>query len=91
MTTEIKNVPTYDEIVAANKQEPKMKVFKASYTWYGGFGAFDYMWCVVIAEHETIALGLALESYPNTKASDWSVEELDLEKTAVYELGSHGN
>ena len=61
-----------------------MKAFLASYNWYGAYQAFDNREYVVFAETESVALGLALEANKDTKAGDWSFEEIDPTVAAAH-------
>lgn len=53
-----------------------MKVFHASYYWSGGYGAWDEYHLVVFATNEAEALGLALQARPESKATEWVIEEM---------------
>ena len=49
-----------------------MKVFQASYH----YGALEAIELLIFATNESEAMGLALQSRPNTDATGWTVDEL---------------
>ena len=57
-----------------------MKIWHCSYDWYGSYGAYEQYECIVIAEIESKAIGMALMQYPDTNPSDWSAREIPFEE-----------
>lgn len=49
-------------------------------------GAYQDYNCVVVAEIESKALGMALTAYPDTNAKDWSAEEIPIDKEGVHHV-----
>lgn len=43
----------------------------------------EKIFCVISAESEQVALGLALQDYPKTNAKDWLIEEFKSDKQKV--------
>jgi hypothetical protein len=62
-----------------------MNVYSCNYYWYKR-GAFDDVHLIISAECESVALGLALESEPCSRASDWTITPLDTSERCVYEI-----
>jgi len=63
-----------------------LKVFHCSYYWHGNRGAFEEIETIVVAECESVALGLALTEYPSSSKEDWSVTEIKTDKQQVTEI-----
>ena len=68
-----------------------MNVYTCNYHWYGGRGAYEDIYTLVIAETESVALGLVLEKYTHTMAKDWTVLEIDTSIRDVYEISQRTN
>lgn len=66
------------------------KTFHCRYRYSSRGGWSDYD-CIVTAEIESKALGMALMAYPDTEARNWSAEEIDLSKEGVYEMTAYCN
>ena len=64
----------------------KLKTFIASYYWSGRCQAFESIESVIVAETKQVALGLALENNPDTKAKHWTIEELDTSTVGYTEV-----
>ena len=60
-----------------------MKVYIATYSWYGQFGAYDDRYLVVTANTASEALGLALAHEEDTLAADWTLEEIQTTEPMV--------
>ena len=68
-----------------------MKVYNASYreTWrYGGFQEYEF---IIIANTESEALGLALESSAGGKSNHWTIEEINTDKTFAYQISERSS
>lgn len=65
-----------------------MNTYHCSYSWTGGWGAFQEYDAIVIAETESVALGLLLEAYSDTSACDWSIEKVDTNHNTVVHVNS---
>ena len=65
-----------------------MKIWHCSYRWDGHYGAFQEYECIVVAEIESKALGLALMEYPDTNPQDWSAVEIPTDKDYVHHVSS---
>lgn len=50
---------------------------------YGGYEEYDL---IIMAETASVALGLALEYYPETRTGCWDIVELDTTERKVYEI-----
>ena len=66
------------------------KVWHCRYDWSGGWGAYQEYQCVVIAEIESKALGMALMEYPDTSPQWWSAHEIPL-KEGVHHISSQSS
>lgn len=71
--------------------EPSYKAWHCTYDWRGGWGAYEEIECVVIAEIKDKALGMALMEYPETNAQDWSATEIPLDKMGVHHISSRSS
>ena len=63
-----------------------MKVWVGEYFETGAWGYLEHKWAVVVAETESVALGLLLERYESTFAVFWSIAELDTTKQSVVRI-----
>jgi hypothetical protein len=68
-----------------------MKVFHASYSWSGSWGAYAYHDCIVVEQTKSKALGRVLMSYPETQAKDWSLVEIDVTQEGMYHISTSEN
>lgn len=59
-----------------------MNVYLFDY-YYSFCGDFTELHCVVVAETESVALGLALENYPFSKGKYWTCTLVDISKRGV--------
>ena len=61
-----------------------MKVYKYEndYRYYDD----DKVVGIIVAESESVALGLLLENYETSKRDDWTINEIDISKHLVDEL-----
>ncbi len=71
-----------DAIDAAMAQ-PTLKAWHASYSWRGGWGAFQEYEAVVIAETQSAALGWVLMTYPDTRGENWTFAPIGLDEAGV--------
>jgi hypothetical protein len=62
------------------------KVWHCNYSWYGGYGAYQEYDCVVIAEIESKALGMALMKYEDTVPDCWTATEIPIDKELVRHI-----
>lgn len=67
------------------------KIWHCSYNWHGSYGAFRECECVVIAEIESKAIGMALMEYSDTHAGGWSAEEIPCAKEGVHHISESRN
>lgn len=68
-----------------------MKVYNASYseTWgYGGFQEYEF---IIIANTESEALGLALDSEAGGKAEHWNIEEINTKEPFAHQVSERSN
>lgn len=65
------------------KIEDKFKVFHCNWLYTGSYGSYEEYDCIVIAETESVALGMALYFYPDTDAARWTIEEIPTDKRWV--------
>lgn len=56
---------------------PGYKIWRCCYRWSGGRGGFQDYDCVVIAETESKAIGMALMEYSDTKPDCWKAYEIE--------------
>ena len=68
-----------------------MRLFHGNFSKSYGWGAFDEHDCIIIANTEEEALGLALTHYPETVADGWSFEEISTDKLLCYPVSSRIN
>lgn len=68
-----------------------MKIFKCSYEWRGGYGAYQQYEYVVVTSCGSAALGLCLEAQPDTKAADWEIKEINVSQEEAHFISSDGN
>ncbi len=68
-----------------------MKVFKCSYDWHGGWGAYQEYEYIVVTSCASAALGLCLESEPETVASLWEIKEVDTSKEKAHYISSRSS
>ena len=71
-----------------NNNEASYKVWSCHYDYRGGWGAFQEYRCIVVAEIESKALGMALMEFPDTCPEDWSAYEIDITKENVHFISS---
>lgn len=75
------------KIIKESEKKATFKVFVGYYSpplsIYGGYYCYD---TIVVAETESVALGLSLEKYPDTIAEGWEFEEIILDKHQVIEM-----
>lgn len=65
-----------------------LRIFVARYRKSYGYGAYDDLRYVAVADNENVALGLALEAVPHSEADGWTFEEISTanrDTTWVYE------
>lgn len=55
-----------------------LKVYTASYYETYGYGAYDDIECIVIANTESEALGFLITDHPETEAEKWGIVEVDM-------------
>lgn len=67
------------------------KIWHCSSSWYGRYGAHQSYECVVVAEIESKALGMALMEYSDTDAKDWSAQEIKTDRESVHQVSSNSN
>ncbi len=68
-----------------------MKVYICESTW-SARGAYEDIYCIVVAECESVALGLCLEKYPQTTLKDWSIEdEIKTDERIITEIYINSN
>ena len=67
------------------------KIWHCSYNWTGRMGAYLQYECIVIAEIESKALGMALMEYPDTLPDCWWAEEIPMNKEGVHHISSHSS
>ena len=67
-----------------------MKVFHVSYHWSGGWGAYQEYEFIVVAETADKAIGMVVQSNPNTVASKdcWYATEIPTNAELVYGVSS---
>ena len=65
-----------------------MKTFIGKYRWYGSYGAYASFDYIVVANTESEALGLLLETEPKTTADDWNLEEVDTTEAGTIFVNS---
>lgn len=68
-----------------------LKTFIGSFYRSGRCNTYESIECIIVAETESVALGLALESYPDTSSAHWSFEELDPTTTGCTEVSRDDN
>jgi len=68
-----------------------LKFFLANYYRSYGFGGYDNIYCTVVANTESEALGLLIEQYVKTDAKYWCVWEPDCSKISVDEISNNSN
>jgi hypothetical protein len=68
-----------------------MKAFIGNYGQTFGRGAYVDHFAVIFAEEESVALGLALEEYPDTIAKHWDFEEIDPTIAGAHHLCTNEN
>lgn len=68
-----------------------MKAWHCSYYQSFGYGAYQEYDCIVVAEIQSKALGMALMNYPDTIAEHWSATEIPIDKEGVHEISSRCN
>lgn len=57
-----------------------------SYHYRGGYTEYD---CIVVAEIESKALGMALMANADTEPQNWTAKELPIDKEAVFDIASY--
>lgn len=68
-----------------------MKVFRASYSWSGRYGAFEDSEYIVVANTENEALGMALEVKPCSGGQNWDIIEIDTTKECIHFITERGD
>ena len=76
---------------SSKKPDASYRVWLCSYYWIGKMGAYQCYECIVVAEIESKAIGMALMAYPNTDASDWSASEIPIDKEGVHRISDQSN
>lgn len=68
-----------------------MKLYNASMNKSFGYGAFENLELVVIANFESEALGLALDHHKQSKAEDWTLIEIDTSRIGTHYISDDSN
>lgn len=68
-----------------------MKTFHATFDKSYGWGTWDEVECIIIANIESEALGMALTKYSDTVADGWTFEEIDTTTPAVHTISKRSN
>lgn len=68
-----------------SKANKDVKLFKCQYNWYGPYGCFQEYNVIVVAESETVALGVLLQDYLG-EPKDWTIEEIDINVDIPYSI-----
>lgn len=66
-----------------------MKVFIARREAFGRYNSFTVEIFTIVANAECEALGLALDASPESKASQWALEEIDLSEPYAHYQYEH--
>ena len=61
----------------------EFKVFYADYLKSYRYGARDEYHLIIVAECESVALGIALERCPITQKDGWSFEEINTDERGI--------
>jgi hypothetical protein len=93
MTTKTEDIQNQDNadgsaLLRPSCSEIQYKVWNAHYDWSGGWGAFEEIKCVVVAETMESALGWVLMGYPETSACFWILTEIQIETPGVTHMSS---
>lgn len=67
------------------------KVWSCYYREYGSWGFWEEYNCIVVAEIESKALGMALMEYPDTHPEFWKASEIDVTKEGVHHISWAGS
>lgn len=60
------------------------KVWHCSYRWSGGYGAYEELEVIVVAEIKSKAIGMAVMEHSRTLPKCWSAEEIPLDREGVH-------
>jgi hypothetical protein len=71
--------------------DPGLRVFHASYGWTGGWGVYEDIEAICIAENKSQAHTWAVMAYPDSIASLWIFEELDSSQAGCHHISSRTN
>lgn len=64
--------------------DPGLRVWLCHYSWSGRFQTYEDIYCVVVAEIESKAIGMAAMENPETKPRYWSADEISLTEEGVH-------
>lgn len=62
----------------------QLRVWQCSYSWSGGWGAFQDYEVVVVAEIESKAIGMAVQEFKETDPKLWKAFEIPTDKEGVH-------
>jgi len=62
------------------------KVWHCNYSWHGGWGSYIEYDCIVVAEIESKARGMALMLYSDTIPECWNATEIPIDKELVHHI-----
>ena len=66
-----------------------MKIFIGEYWYSGPFNYTEEFFCCIIAECESVALGMVLEKYPKTDAKGWEFIEVETSERKIYKIAEN--
>lgn len=68
-----------------------LKTYSAEYNWYGSWGCYQEYYAIIIANTASEALGFALQTFEDTVAQHWTIEEIATDYAHVVYLTSATN
>ena len=71
--------------------ERKLKVWKVSYYWNGGWGAYQTYEYVCVAENETQAIELAISDSGEKDRTNWYATEINVDKAEAHQINQQCN
>lgn len=71
--------------------EKTLTTFRASYSWSGGWGAYEEIELIVVARDEQHARCLVENEYSDTRSQLWSFSEIDTSAAAVYYISNRSS
>jgi hypothetical protein len=71
--------------------DPGLRVYRASYGWTGGWGAYEDIDAICIAENKSQAHTWAVMTYPESDPNLWHFEEIDSSQAGCHHVTSRSN